>query len=132
MGIFNQNDTVVQSARCSFDIHLEEILGPLIVGGTVVLLSPKGLLDLVYFVDVLVHKQITYFICVPSFLTALCIYLDTRVDERCLDRVRSLCCGGKYMIIAEIVLIEGEGKHVVQRTSRGPFSQMTLSDSLLS
>ncbi|CAF1672373.1 unnamed protein product, partial [Adineta ricciae] len=95
MGIFNDSDTVVQSARCSFDIHLEEILGPLIVGGTVVLLNPKGVMDLAYFIDVLVHKQITYFICVPSFLTALCIYLDTRVGDRCLDGVRSLCCGGE-------------------------------------
>ncbi|CAF1688178.1 unnamed protein product, partial [Adineta ricciae] len=93
MGIFNENDIVVQLARCSFDIHLEEILGPLIVGGTVVLLNPKGVMDLVYFIDVIVRKQITYFICVPSFLTALCVYLDTRVGDRCLDRVRSLCCG---------------------------------------
>ncbi|CAF1642370.1 unnamed protein product, partial [Adineta ricciae] len=114
MGIFNDNDTVVQLARCSFDIHLEEMVGIFIVGGTVVLLNPKGVMDLAYFIDVLVWKQITYFNCVPSFLTALCIYLDTRVGDRCLDRVRSLCCGGEPF---PIPLVQRLQKHLSPASS---------------
>ena len=29
---FNKHDTVVQMARCSFDIHVQEILGTLMIG----------------------------------------------------------------------------------------------------
>ncbi|CAF4109700.1 unnamed protein product, partial [Adineta steineri] len=35
---FNKDDTVVQMTRCSFDIHVQEILGILLAGGTLIML----------------------------------------------------------------------------------------------
>ncbi|CAF4166612.1 unnamed protein product, partial [Adineta steineri] len=42
---FNKDDTVVQMTRCSFDIHVQEILGTLLVGGTLVMIHPGGTID---------------------------------------------------------------------------------------
>ncbi|CAF3787875.1 unnamed protein product, partial [Adineta steineri] len=39
---FNKDDTVVQMTRCSFDIHVQEILGTLLIGGTLIMLHPGG------------------------------------------------------------------------------------------
>ncbi|CAF4311925.1 unnamed protein product, partial [Adineta steineri] len=41
----NKDDTVVQMTRCSFDIHVQEILGTLLVGGTLIMLHPGGTID---------------------------------------------------------------------------------------
>ena len=45
----NKDDTVVQMARCSFDIHVQEILGTLMIGATLVMLHPKELFNLISF-----------------------------------------------------------------------------------
>ncbi|CAF4237929.1 unnamed protein product, partial [Adineta steineri] len=45
---FNKDGTVVQMTRCSFDIHVQEILGTLLVGGTLVMLHPSGTIDFDY------------------------------------------------------------------------------------
>ncbi|CAF0893972.1 unnamed protein product [Adineta steineri] len=45
---FNKDDTVVQMTRCSFDIHVQEILGTLLVGGTLIMLHLGGTIDLNY------------------------------------------------------------------------------------
>ncbi|CAF4439736.1 unnamed protein product, partial [Adineta steineri] len=34
--------------RCSFDIHVQEILGTLLVGGTLIMLHPGGTIDFDY------------------------------------------------------------------------------------
>ncbi|CAF4047448.1 unnamed protein product, partial [Adineta steineri] len=45
---FNKDDTVVQMTRCSFDIHVQEILGTLLVGGTLIMVHPGGTIDFDY------------------------------------------------------------------------------------
>ncbi|CAF1412242.1 unnamed protein product [Adineta steineri] len=45
----NSNDIVAQTVRCSFDVHVVEIIGTLILGGTLIMLRPGGILDLEYF-----------------------------------------------------------------------------------
>ncbi|CAF4473575.1 unnamed protein product, partial [Adineta steineri] len=37
--------------RCSFDIHVQEILGTLMNGATLVMLHPRGTLDFEYLAD---------------------------------------------------------------------------------
>lgn len=59
------------------------------------MLSSKGLNDLTYFVDILDQKKITYFFGVPSYLSALCHYLDNRSKETCLKHVRTVVAGGE-------------------------------------
>ena len=42
------HDIVIQMARCSFDIHIQEILGPLMIGATLIMLHPGGTIDFEY------------------------------------------------------------------------------------
>ncbi|CAF1523936.1 unnamed protein product [Adineta steineri] len=65
---FNKNDTVVQMTGCSFDIHVQEILGILLAGGTLIMLHPGGMIDFDYLSETLQNKQITYLHTVPSLL----------------------------------------------------------------
>ena len=39
---FTKNDTIVQMARCSFDVHVQDILGTLMIGATLIMLRPEG------------------------------------------------------------------------------------------
>ena len=98
VGTFSERDIVVQMARCSFDIHVEDIAGTLIVGATLVMLRPDGLIDFSYLVDVIIGKNITYINSVPSYLTSLCLYLESRFENASWSPLRSLCCGGEYMM----------------------------------
>ena len=47
-------------ARCTFDIHVQEILGTLMIGATLVMLRPRGNIDFDYLYAVLEQKQISY------------------------------------------------------------------------
>ncbi|CAF4034050.1 unnamed protein product, partial [Adineta steineri] len=55
---FNKDDTVVQMARCSFDIHVQEILGTLLVGGALIMLHP-GETFVVHLIDLIMKSGIT-------------------------------------------------------------------------
>lgn len=91
----NKNDTVGQIARCSFDVHALDIMGTLMVGGTVIMLCPGGILDFHYLSSVVQKKQITYIQAVPSFLQTFFTFLiEARnfTDVRCL---KTLCSSGK-------------------------------------
>ena len=59
MDAFNRNDTVVQMSRCSFDIHIQDIMGTLLAGATVVMLHPRGNMDFEYLVKTMKSKQIS-------------------------------------------------------------------------
>ena len=79
-----------------FDVHAQDIMGILIVGGTLIMLRPEGILDFVYLADVFKIKQITYIQTVPSLLRSFFTFLtETQylVDVICL---RSLCTSGKW------------------------------------
>ncbi|CAF4265457.1 unnamed protein product, partial [Adineta steineri] len=91
----NSNDIVAQTVRCSFDVHLLEIIGTLILGGTLVMLRPDGILDLEYFSSVIKEKQITCIQAVPSLFRALFnFFMETSqsIHSLCL---RSLCISGE-------------------------------------
>ena len=68
-------------ARCSFDIHVQEILGTLISGASLIMLRPRGTIDFEYFSQVLTKNQITYMHTVPSFLQSFFTFI-----EQCNDR----------------------------------------------
>ena len=48
IGTFNEKDTVIQMARCSFDTHVQDILGTLMIGATLIMLHPEGTIDFDY------------------------------------------------------------------------------------
>ena len=91
----NRSDTIIQMARCSFDLHVQEILGTLMIGATVVMLRPRGNIDLEYLSTVMQTKQITFLYTVPTLLQSIFNFIretDKSYAMRCL---RSLCTGGK-------------------------------------
>ena len=94
---FTSNDTAVQMARCSFDIHVQEILGILTHGATLVMLHPRGTMDLDYLAQVLHDKQITYMHAVPSLLQSLFTLVAQTGNAHALRYLRSLCSIGKWL-----------------------------------
>ena len=91
---FNKYDTAVQMARCSFDIHVQEILGILMSGASLIMLHPRGTIDFDYLYKVLHQKQITYMHTVPSLLHSFFVFIDERDSWFALNSLRSLCSSG--------------------------------------
>ena len=93
---FNKNDTIVQMARCSFDAHVEEIIGALIIGATVIMLRPRGNLDFAYLTRVLGIKQITCMDSVPSVLQRFLTFVEEHNRQSAIKYLRCLLSGGAY------------------------------------
>ncbi len=92
---FNEKDTVVQMARCSFDIHVEDIVGTLMAGATLVMLHPRGNIDFDYLSQVLQQKQISYMHSVPSLLHTFFIFLRETNNLSTIKSLRTICSSGK-------------------------------------
>ncbi|CAF1191290.1 unnamed protein product [Adineta steineri] len=102
---FNENDTVVQMARCSFDIHVQEILGILTIGATLFMLHPGETMDFDYLSEVLETKQITYMHTVPSLLHSFFTFVEECNNKDALRYLRSLCSIGEPFSVKLITLI---------------------------
>src|SRR4051794_21793051 len=92
---FKESDTVIQMARCSFDIHLQDIMGSLIIGATVIMLHPRGNIDFDYLTMVLREKQTSYVHTVPSLLYSFFTFLKDTNNWNVASCFRSLCSGGE-------------------------------------
>ncbi len=82
-------------ARCSFDIHVQEVLGTLMSGVTLVMLHPGGTIDFEYLSTVLREKQITYMHTVPSLLYNLFTFVQKFNNREPIRYLRSLCSIGE-------------------------------------
>ena len=94
---FNKHDTVGQMARCSFDIHVQEILGTLIGGASLVMLHSRGTIDFEYLSKVFHKKQITYMHSVPSLLHSFFTFTEESNNQYALKYLRSLCSIGESL-----------------------------------
>ncbi|CAF1430650.1 unnamed protein product, partial [Adineta steineri] len=95
MDVLNTDDTVIQIARCSFDIHIQEILGTLVYGATLIMIHPEGTLDFDYLSDIVHIKQITYILLVPSLLQSFFTLIEQSSKTTTAKYFRSLCTGGE-------------------------------------
>ncbi|CAF4029268.1 unnamed protein product [Adineta steineri] len=93
--VLNKDDIVVQIARSSFDIHVQEILGALIHGATLVMLHPRGTIDFDYLSDIVHMKQVTYILLVPSLLQSFFTLIAQSSKTATSKTFRSLCTGGE-------------------------------------
>ena len=93
--VFNEKDTIIQMARCSFDIHVEDIIGTLMARATLVMLRPRGNIDFEYLVSILKHKQISYMHTVPSLLHSFFTFLQETNNLDAIKYLRTLCSSGK-------------------------------------
>jgi hypothetical protein len=82
-------------ARCSFDIHLQDIMGTLVIGATIIMLRPRGNIDFDYLTTVLKEKQTSYVHTVPSLLYNFFTYLKDNNNWNVTSCFRSLSSGGK-------------------------------------
>jgi non-ribosomal peptide synthetase component F len=92
---FNEKDTIVQMARCSFDIHVEDIIGTLMAGAALIMLHPRGNIDFEYLSQVLNQKQISYMHTVPSLLHSFFLFLKETNNLDTIKSLRTLCSSGK-------------------------------------
>ena len=82
-------------ARCSFDIHVQEILGVLMNGATLIMLHPRGTLDFEYLSTILTKKQITYMHTVPSLLHSYFTFINEYKNANVMKYLRSICSSGE-------------------------------------
>jgi acyl-coenzyme A synthetase/AMP-(fatty) acid ligase len=92
-GIFQNKDTIVQTAACTFDVHIKQILGALILNATLIMLRPHNNMDFEYLAQTLQNKQVTCMQCVPTFLNSFYNFIESN-NAIHLTTIRSLCCGG--------------------------------------
>ncbi|CAF4280774.1 unnamed protein product, partial [Adineta steineri] len=100
------SDVVAQIARCSFDGHLRQIVGVLIIGATLIMLRSGGMTDFDYLADVFYDKQITHFSTVPSVLESVFSFLIQYKKIYAVKYLRLLCSGGEAFASKLIDLIQ--------------------------
>ncbi|CAF1215328.1 unnamed protein product, partial [Adineta ricciae] len=93
----NKNDQIIQMANCSFDAHFLEIVGTLILGATLILLRPKGNLDIDYLLRIIKEKQVTVIFAVPSLLNNIFNFSSENNDTFSIKTLRSLCSVGEAL-----------------------------------
>ncbi|CAF1470753.1 unnamed protein product, partial [Adineta ricciae] len=97
--IMMHDDVVLQTTLPTFDIHMQEILGTLWLGGTLVLLRQNGNLDMHYFTSILQRYQITLLIMVPTLISSLTQYLQNSMSQQhALTSIRRLCSLGEALL----------------------------------
>ncbi len=92
---FNEKDTVVQMGRCSYDVHVQEVLGTLMIGATLVMLRPRGTIDFEYLSTIFGRKQITYMQTVPSLLHSFFAFVAESNKWKAVQYLRSIFSGGE-------------------------------------
>ncbi|CAF1209790.1 unnamed protein product [Adineta steineri] len=93
--VLKKKDTIIQIARCSFDVHVQEILGTLTTGATLAMLHPGGISDPKYLADVIKMKNVTCITAVPTILQLLFDFLQQLNDISTLTSLRCVCTGGE-------------------------------------
>ncbi|CAF3708674.1 unnamed protein product [Rotaria sp. Silwood1] len=94
--IMMQNETVLQITPTTFDIHIQEILGTLWLGGCICLLRPNGNLDMNYLTSVVQRNQITFAITVPTLLATIAQHVHNYHDKHhTLISLQRLCSIGE-------------------------------------
>jgi non-ribosomal peptide synthetase component F len=88
-------DVVLHHTPVTFDIHLLEIIGTLIMGGQVIVLHPNGNFDMNVFSKTISHQQVTCLNIAPSFLTIVIDHLGNIDNKNCLKTLRCVLSHGK-------------------------------------
>ncbi|CAF4099654.1 unnamed protein product, partial [Adineta steineri] len=95
LDVYTSQDQVLQVAACSWILHISEIMLPVVVGGTLVLLRPNGHLDMDYFSQTLIRQQVTTITIGPGITRALTSYFEKTERLATLKFVRNVIIGGE-------------------------------------
>ena len=82
-------------ARCTFDNHIQEIIGAFMIGATLIMLRPGGTVEFDYLAAVMRNKQISYMHSVPSLLRNFFTFLKATNNLCSVRYLRSICTIGK-------------------------------------
>lgn len=97
-----ESDIILQISQDTFDAHLQEILGAVLVGGTSVLLKPGGAhLNTAYLTQTISQHQVTLTNLVPSMAIALIDYL-TRLNQRFSSSLRIVISTGNIFFCSNL------------------------------
>ena len=91
---FGPGDAALFKAPLSFDISVNEILLPLVSGGSVVVAEAGGERDPQYLLDLIAAEGVTFVYLVSSMLDVL---LQLARGTRLLDGLRHVWCGGEVL-----------------------------------
>ncbi|CAF0892065.1 unnamed protein product [Adineta steineri] len=105
--VYTSQDQVLQVAACSWILHISEIMLPLVVGGTLVLLRPNDHLDMDYFSQTLIQQQVTTITIGPGITQALTNYFEKTQRLATLQFVRNVIIGGEAMKPQQLVKLVG-------------------------
>jgi hypothetical protein len=75
MDLFTNKDIIAQIASSSNNTHMQEIIGALITGSSVVMLHPEGNLDIKYVSTVVQEKQVSFMQSAPTYMSYVLQYL---------------------------------------------------------
>ncbi|CAF3941566.1 unnamed protein product, partial [Adineta steineri] len=103
--VLNEKDTILQMARCSFDVHVQDILGTFMIGSSLIMLHPRGIMDFEYLASVFKDKNITCITTVPTIIHNFFTYLQQQNHHKMTQHLRSLCSGGEPCSMKLISLI---------------------------
>ncbi|CAF1481617.1 unnamed protein product [Adineta ricciae] len=93
--VISEKDTVAQMARCSFDAHIRDIMGTLVIGATLIMLHPGGNMDFDYLVHIMKEKTITWITTVPTILHNFFTFLHQINCFNATKCLRSVGSGGE-------------------------------------
>ncbi|CAF4141952.1 unnamed protein product, partial [Adineta steineri] len=109
--VVNKNDTILQMARCSFDVHVHDILGSFMIGSSLIMLHPRGTMDFSYLASVFKDKNITCFASVPTIIYNFFTFLQEENHHNTAQYLRSVCSGGEPCSMKLIDLISNTVTH---------------------
>jgi hypothetical protein len=89
---------MLQMATCAFDVHVQEILGALLVGSSIAMLHPQGNMDFDYVLSVVRDKQVSHMQSVPAYLNNMLDIL-TKQDSSKFHTLRTIDIGGKRYVV---------------------------------
>ncbi|CAF3893426.1 unnamed protein product, partial [Adineta steineri] len=109
--VLNEQDTILQIARCSFDVHVQDIMGTFVIGGTLIMLHPRGIMDFDYLANVFKEKNITCITTVPTIINNFFSYLQQQNHHSVVQYLRSVCSGGEPCSLKLINLMSNTVTH---------------------
>ncbi|CAF4054411.1 unnamed protein product, partial [Adineta steineri] len=109
--IVTKKDTVLQMARCSFDIHVQDIMGTFMIGSSLIMLHPRGMMNFDYLISVFKEKNISCISTVPTIILNFFTYLQQQNHHNVVQYLRSVSSGGEPCSLNLINLMSNTVTH---------------------
>ncbi|CAF4017821.1 unnamed protein product, partial [Adineta steineri] len=103
--VVNERDTILQIARCSYDAHVQDIMGTFMIGACLTMLHPRGIMDFHYLASVMKEKNINCITTVPTIIHNFFTYLQQQNHHNVAQYLRSVCSAGEPCSIKLINLM---------------------------